>query len=46
MIAIAEPLEIVQALWASVVGVSPLPTVFVDHCFEVGVLKYFNRSSY
>jgi hypothetical protein len=36
MIDIAEPIDAVQALWASDVGVSPLPNVLADHCFEVG----------
>jgi hypothetical protein len=35
MIDIAEPLDEVQALWASVVGVSPLPNVLADHCVSV-----------
>ena len=36
MIDNAEHLDEVQALWASVVGASPLPNVLADHCFIVG----------
>jgi hypothetical protein len=35
LIDIAEPIDEVQALWASVVGISPLPNVLADHFFEV-----------
>lgn len=28
----------VQALWASVVGVSPLPNVLADYCFDVRLI--------
>jgi hypothetical protein len=38
MIDIAELIGAVQAHWASVVGVSPLPNVLADHCFAVGQL--------
>ena len=38
MIDIAEPIDEVQALWASVVGASPLPNVLADHCFDVGLI--------
>jgi hypothetical protein len=36
MIDIADDLDRVQALWASVVGASPMPNVLADHCSEVG----------
>jgi hypothetical protein len=35
MIDIAEPIDEVQALWASVVGVSPFLNVLADHIFQV-----------
>jgi len=37
MIDIAEPIDEVQALWASVVGVSPLPNVLADQWHSVGL---------
>jgi hypothetical protein len=38
MIDIAEHLNEVQALWASVVGASPLPNVLADDSFAVGLI--------
>ena len=38
MLDIAEVIDKVQALWARVVGVSPLPNVLVIQSSEVGLI--------
>jgi len=40
LISASEVLDEVQAFWASVVGVSPLPNVLADNWYDVG-LKYY-----